>query len=93
MSRGVTLQLIDEVDSPRGVSYHYIWFTAPRARPRSVTIEVLNIARHLALAAHRGRKGAELVAARFPDGPPAENWIVSVEGGLEQPDSGTRLDL
>jgi hypothetical protein len=92
MSRGHTLQFVDEEDSPHGVRYRYIWLTAARVRPASVTIEVLSIARNSVLAAHRGRKGAELVAAQFPDGPPAENWIVSVEGGLEQPDSGTRLD-
>ena len=87
------VQFVDEEQSPRGIAYHYIWFTEPRSTPRSVTIEVLNVARDAALAAHRGRRGAELVAAQYPDGPPAENWTVSLEGGLEQHDIGVRLDV
>ena len=87
------LQYVDEQQSPRGVRYHYMWFTEPRSKPGSVTIEVLNAARNAALAANRGRKGAELVAAQYPEGPPAENWSVSLEGGLEQHDTGMRLDF
>ena len=56
-----------------------------------MTIEVLNAARHATLAANRGRERRGRLA-RFPDGPPFENWSVSLEGGLDEHDIGTRLD-
>jgi hypothetical protein len=92
MATDLDLQYVDELRSPPGVFYHYIWFTGSEPAPHSVKIEVPNVARNVTLAANRGRQGAELVAARYPEGPPAEKWSVSLEGGLEQHDTGTRLD-
>lgn len=48
--------------------------------------QLLEDARHVLLDA------AFAHAAQYPEGPPLENWSVSLEGGLEQHDAGMRLD-